>query len=73
MLPTGPERIPRATAGPSGPDGALESAEYGPWNPGISSQLPAALLPLATIFRPEHVFTSLEAARERIATIHQPI
>ena len=44
-----------------------QPTEYGPWNPGIKSQLPAALLPLATIFRPENVFTSLEQARERAA------
>jgi hypothetical protein len=41
--------------------------EYGPWNPGIRSQLPLALLPLATIFGPDNVFTSLEEARERAA------
>lgn len=40
------------------------SAEYGPWNPGIVSQLPERLLPLATILRPEHVYTSVEQARE---------
>src|SRR5512134_3981690 len=43
------------------------STEYGPWNPGIRSQLPAAFLPLATIFRPENVSTSLEEASERSA------
>ena len=36
----------------------------GPWNPGLQSQIPAALLPLATIYRPEHVFTTLQQARE---------
>jgi hypothetical protein len=39
----------------------------GPWNPGIKSQLPPALLPLATVFRPENVFTSVEQAHERSA------
>jgi hypothetical protein len=68
LLQTGPERIPKTTAAPSGPEGALEEgAEFGPWNPGIRSQLPAAFLPLATIFRPENVFTSLDQARERSA------
>ena len=43
------------------------SERYGPWNPGIRSQLPSALLPLATIFRPENVFTSLDEAQERSA------
>lgn len=36
----------------------------GPWNPGIQSQLPKDLLPLATIFRPENVFTSVATAVE---------
>ena len=44
-----------------------ESTAHGPWNPGIRSQLPAAFLPLATIFRPENVVTSLEEAYERSA------
>lgn len=38
--------------------------ELGPWNPGIESIIPPRLLPLATIFRPENVFTSVERARE---------
>jgi hypothetical protein len=36
----------------------------GPWNPGLQSQIPADLLPLATIYRPEYVRTSLREARE---------
>ena len=36
----------------------------GPWNPGLQSQIPSALLPLATIYRPEHVYTTLQQARE---------
>jgi hypothetical protein len=44
-----------------------EHAEYGPWNPGIRSQLPAAFLPLATIFRAQNVFTSRAEAHERSA------
>jgi hypothetical protein len=68
LLQTGPERIPTATAAPSAPEGVLEEgAEYGPWNPGIRSQLPAPLLPLATIFRADNVLTSLDQARERSA------
>jgi hypothetical protein len=35
-----------------------------PWNPGIQSHIPAGLLQLSTIFRPENVFTSLAAAQE---------
>ena len=38
--------------------------EYDAWNPGIRSQLPQELLHLATIFRPENVFTSVHAAAE---------
>ncbi len=36
----------------------------GPWNPGLQSQIPADLLPLATIYRPEYVRTTLREARE---------
>ncbi len=39
-------------------------AEFGPWNPGIVSQLPAELRHLCTVFRPENVATSLSAATE---------
>src|SRR5512143_159884 len=42
--------------------GATEA--FGPWSPGIASQVPAHLLPLCTIFRPEHSFTSVEKAVE---------
>ncbi len=44
-----------------------EAAGFGPWNPGIRSQLPAAVLPLSTIFRAENVLTSLAEAHERSA------
>ena len=40
------------------------TAPEGPWNPGLQSQIPADLLPLATIYRLEHVSTSLHHARE---------
>lgn len=36
----------------------------GPWNPGLQSQIPAALLPLATIYRPENTRTTLPQVRE---------
>jgi hypothetical protein len=38
--------------------------EFGPWNPGIESQVPKELRHLATIFRRENVFTSIAAAAE---------
>ena len=37
---------------------------YGPWNPGIESTLPRRLLPLATLYRPDNVFGTLEDALE---------
>jgi hypothetical protein len=40
------------------------SPACGPWNPGIQSQVPKELRHLATVFRPENVFTSLDAATE---------
>ena len=40
------------------------AAEFGPWNPGILSQLPAELRQLCTVFRAENVSTSLSAATE---------
>src|SRR5215470_16991928 len=37
---------------------------FGPWNPGLESELPRELLPLATVFRGENVSTSLAEAFE---------
>jgi hypothetical protein len=45
------------------PAPAARAAE-GPWNPGIQSELPHALLPLSTIFRPENVFTTVAQAQD---------
>ena len=42
----------------------LENVRFGPWNPGISSQIPDELRHLCTIFRPDCVFTSLATALE---------
>ncbi len=36
----------------------------GPWNPGLQSQIPAELLPLTTLYRPENVLPTLRQARE---------
>ena len=38
--------------------------EFGPWNPGIQSQIPRELLHLCTIYRPENVFTDAAKAEE---------
>jgi len=43
---------------------AFAGAGYGPWNPGIASQVPHALLPLTTLFRVEHSYTSYPQAEE---------
>jgi hypothetical protein len=47
-------------------DQAVQSAAVveGAWNPGLESELPRELLPLATVFRPENVATSLAQAFE---------
>jgi hypothetical protein len=39
-------------------------ATEGAWNPGLQSQIPAELLPLATIYRAGNVHTALREARE---------
>ena len=41
-----------------------QPAEYGPWNPGLESELPREYLPLSTMFRSENVSTSIAKARE---------
>src|SRR5579871_3614959 len=38
--------------------------DYGAWNPGIVSQVPAELRHLCTLFRSENAFTSIAAAHE---------
>ena len=40
------------------------SDTYGPWNPGIHSQVPREFRYLCTLFRPENSFTSAAAATE---------
>jgi len=47
---------------PLGNEGA--SVEFGPWNPGVRSQVPRDLLQLATIFRPENVFAGVADTEE---------
>jgi hypothetical protein len=42
----------------------MNEGEYGPWNPGIRSVLPAELRHLATLFRPENSFTPYPTAAE---------
>jgi hypothetical protein len=43
---------------------ATSDPHFGPWNPGIQSQVPAGLRPLCTIFRPGNVDTSVAEAEE---------
>ena len=40
------------------------AADCDPWHPGLESELPRSLMPLATVFRPENVATSLAEALE---------
>jgi len=37
---------------------------FGPWNPGLQSQIPRDLLPLSTMFRPENVSTRIDDVHE---------
>src|ERR1700704_284406 len=41
------------------PIATTPDAPFGPWNPGIESQIPNELRPLETIFRADNVFTSV--------------
>ena len=43
---------------------AAGAAAFGPWNPRLQSRIPGAFAHLATIFRPDNVFTSLADVRE---------
>ena len=40
------------------------AAPFGPWNPGLLSQIPRRLLPLTTIYRPENSYTDVARAQE---------
>ena len=42
----------------------MRDTAFGPWNPGIESQLPRELLPLSTMFRPQNVRTGVAQADE---------
>ena len=66
----GVEQVVSVIARPARPIAAVaEGTGDGPWNPGIRSRLPAVLLPLATIFRPENVSTSIETGSATSTTI----
>lgn len=41
-----------------------ENTEYGPWNPGLTSEIPQRLMPLVTLYRPENSNISYREARE---------
>lgn len=53
----------RRSTGP-GADADPGPAGFGPWSPGILSQIPLELRHLCTIFRPENAFTSVASATE---------
>jgi len=46
------------------PVAARGDPESGPWNPGIASHIPREIRHLATIYRPENVFTDVARAEE---------
>lgn len=52
--------MPMSPAAGGGANGMAE----GPWNPGIASEIPSRLLPLATLYRPENSFVTAREARE---------
>ena len=43
---------------------ARTDQQFGPWNPGLKSQLPREYLPLSTMYRPENAFTGVDEAAE---------
>jgi hypothetical protein len=43
---------------------SLPDSEHHAWNPGLSSNLPARLLPLVTLFRPENSYVGYQQAKE---------
>ena len=49
---------------PASHEDRAAAGAYGPWHPGLESELPRELLPLATVFRRENVSTSVAEAFE---------
>jgi hypothetical protein len=43
---------------------ASATAGFDAWHPGLDSEIPRALAPLATVFRPENAFTGFDQAHE---------
>ena len=50
--------MPMASSAPA------TDAPFGPWNPGVQSEIPRALRGLCTVFRPENAFTTVDDAAE---------
>jgi hypothetical protein len=42
----------------------VADTQFGPWNPGLQSDIPHDLRHLCTIFRPENTFTTFADASE---------
>jgi len=40
------------------------NTEYGPWNPGLTSEIPSRLMPMVTLYRPENSTVSYQEARQ---------
>ncbi len=43
---------------------AVQSTEFGPWNPGLSSAIPQRFQSLSTLYQPENTSTELTQAKE---------
>src|SRR5215831_14405537 len=52
------------TSAPASPEDSAATGGHGPWDPGLESELPRELLPLAAVFRRENVSTSVAEALE---------
>jgi hypothetical protein len=59
-----PSRPRCETVVSEGMTGIPDEKRFDAWNPGIRSEVPKELLPLATLFRADNVFTSVPAALE---------
>jgi hypothetical protein len=51
----------------------MPQTRFDAWNPGVESRIPGDVRPLATIFRSENVFTSIESADEMCDLTGLPI
>ncbi len=55
---------PTAHGVPQAMSEAVQSGEYGPWNPGLNSTIPQNFLPLSTLYSPQNASTDLAGVKE---------